>query len=135
MTDKYAAAGVDITAKNCSNRLVGSLAKSTFNASVLSEAGFFNGMYEFSGYEQPVLVSSTDSVGTKTKVAIALGVYDSVGVDIVNHCVNDIFTCGAKPLFFLDYIGIGKLVPERVEQLVAGVARACKEVNWMPDAI
>ncbi len=129
MTDKYAAAGVDITAKNRSNRLVGSLARATFDARVISEAGFFNGMYEFSGYDQPLLVSSTDSVGTKTKIAIALGVYDTVGVDIVNHCVNDIFTCGARPLFFLDYIGIGKLVPERVEQLVAGVARACKEVN------
>jgi len=129
VTDKYAAAGVDITAKNRSNRLVGSLARATFDARVISEAGFFNGMYEFSGYDQPLLVSSTDSVGTKTKIAIALGVYDTVGVDIVNHCVNDIFTCGARPLFFLDYIGIGKLVPERVEQLVAGVARACKEVN------
>ncbi len=129
MTDKYAAAGVDITAKNDSNRRVGALARSTFNPAVLSQAGFFNGMYEFSGYEQPVLVSSTDSVGTKTKVAISLGVYDTVGVDIVNHCVNDIFTCGAKPIFFLDYIGIGKLVPERVEQLVAGVAKACREVD------
>ncbi len=129
MTDQYAAAGVDITAKNRSNRLVGSLARSTFNPSVLSEAGFFNGMYEFSGYEQPVLVSSTDSVGTKTKIAVSLGVYDTVGVDIVNHCVNDIFTCGAKPVFFLDYIGIGKLVPEHVEGLVAGVAKACREVD------
>ena len=129
MTDKYAAAGVNITAKNSSNRLVGALARSTFNPAVLSEAGFFNGMYEFSGYEQPVLVSSTDSVGTKTKVAISLGVYDTMGIDIVNHCVNDIFTCGARPLFFLDYIGIGKIVPEQVEQLVGGVAKACKAVD------
>jgi phosphoribosylformylglycinamidine cyclo-ligase len=129
VTDKYAAAGVDITAKNRSNRRVGSLAQTTFNPRVISEAGFFNGMYEFSGYEKPLLVSSTDSVGTKTKVAASLGVYDTVGVDIVNHCVNDIFTCGAKPLFFLDYIGIGRLVPERVESLVAGVAKACREVD------
>jgi phosphoribosylformylglycinamidine cyclo-ligase len=129
VTDKYAAAGVDISAKNRSNRLVGSLARATFDPHVISEAGFFNGMYEFSGYERPLLVSSTDSVGTKTKIAISLGVYDTVGEDIVNHCVNDIFTCGARPLFFLDYIGIGRLVPERVEALVGGVAKACKEAG------
>jgi phosphoribosylformylglycinamidine cyclo-ligase len=129
VTDKYAAAGVDITAKNRSNRLVGALAQSTFNSRVISEAGFFNGMYELAGFDRPLLVSSTDSVGTKTKVAASLGVYDTVGIDIVNHCVNDIFTCGAKPLFFLDYIGIGRLVPERVEALVAGVTRACQAVD------
>ncbi len=86
-------------------------------------------MFEFKGYEQPVLVSSTDSVGTKIKIAVALGKYDSVGIDIVNHCVNDIFTCGAKPLFFLDYIGIGKLIPKRVEAIVSGLAKACREVD------
>ena len=86
-------------------------------------------MFEFKGYDKPVLVSSTDSVGTKIKIAVALGKYDSVGVDIVNHCVNDIFTCGAKPLFCLDYIGIGKLVPERVEAIVSGLAKACREVD------
>ncbi len=126
MKDAYARAGVDINEKNRSNRIVGKLAKSTFNQFVVSEAGFFNGMFEFKGYRQPLLVSSTDSVGTKTKIAIALGIYDTVGIDIVNHCINDIFTCGAKPIFFLDYIGIGKLVPERVEGLVAGCAAACK---------
>jgi phosphoribosylformylglycinamidine cyclo-ligase len=129
VTDKYAAAGVDIGAKNRSNRLVGSLARSTFDPRVISEPGFFNGMYELEGFEHPLLVSSTDSVGTKTKVAIALNRYDTMGLDIVNHCVNDIFTCGAKPLFFLDYIGIGRLVPERVEALVGGVAKACKDVG------
>ena len=86
-------------------------------------------MFEFKGYDKPVLVSSTDSVGTKIKIAVALSKYDSVGIDIVNHCVNDIFTCGAKPLFFLDYIGIGKLIPERVEAIVGGVAKACREVG------
>jgi len=96
---------------------------------VLSDVGFFSGMFEFKGYRQPVLVSSTDSVGTKVKIAIALDSYDSIGIDIVNHCVNDIFTCGASPLFFLDYIGIGKLIPERVAAIVAGLAKACGEVG------
>lgn len=86
-------------------------------------------MYDFKGYRNPVLVSSTDSVGTKVKIAVALGKYDTVGVDIVNHCINDIFTCGASPIFFLDYIGIGKLVPERAEAIVRGVAGACREAN------
>jgi phosphoribosylformylglycinamidine cyclo-ligase len=96
---------------------------------VLSDAGFFSGMFEFKGYKKPVLASSTDSVGTKIKLAVAMGVYDSVGADIVNHCVNDIFTCGAKPLFFLDYIGIGKLQPERVTAIVGGVAKACRDIG------
>ena len=86
-------------------------------------------MYEFKGYRNPVLVSSTDSVGTKVKIAIALDRYDTVGIDIVNHCVNDIFTCGASPIFFLDYIGIGKLIPEKAEAIVRGLAGACRETN------
>jgi len=85
-------------------------------------------MFEFKGYEKPVLVSSTDSVGTKVKLAVALDSYDSIGIDIVNHCVNDIFTCGAKPLFFLDYIGIGKLLPDRVAAIVSGLAKACRDI-------
>jgi phosphoribosylformylglycinamidine cyclo-ligase len=76
-----------------------------------------------------VLVSSVDQVGTKTKIAMALGKYDTVGIDIVNHCVNDIFTCGADPLFFLDYIGLGKMVPEKVEAIVQGLAGACRQVG------
>ena len=91
--------------------------------------GFFGGLFEFKGYKQPVLVSSTDGVGTKLKIASALGKHDTIGIDIVNHCVNDIFTCGAEPLFFLDYIGMGKLVPERVEAIVQGIVSACREVN------
>jgi phosphoribosylformylglycinamidine cyclo-ligase len=129
MKDAYARAGVDIDAKNISNRLIGKVASQTYRPEVLSDAGFFNGMYELKGYRQPVLVSSTDSVGTKIKLAVAMSVYDTVGIDIVNHCVNDIFTCGASPLFFLDYIGIGKLVPEKTEAIVRGVAKACKEVD------
>ena len=129
MKDAYAKAGVDISAKNISNRLIGKLAGTTHRPEVLSDVGFFSGMYEFKGYKQPVLVSSTDSVGTKIKLAVALDRYDTVGIDIVSHCVNDIFTCGATPIFFLDYIGIGKLIPERVESIVRGLAQACREVG------
>ncbi|MCJ7426307.1 MAG: phosphoribosylformylglycinamidine cyclo-ligase [Dehalococcoidales bacterium] len=112
-----------------SNRLIGKLVSATHRSEVLSDVGFFSGMFEFKGYRQPVLVSSTDSVGTKVKIAVALDSYDSIGIDIVNHCVNDIFTCGASPIFFLDYIGIGRLIPERVAAIVAGLAKACGEVD------
>ncbi len=87
--------------------------------------GFFGGLFEFKGYKEPVLVSSVDGVGTKLKIANALDKHDTIGIDIVNHCVNDILTCGAEPLFFLDYIGIGKLVPEKVGTIVQGLASAC----------
>jgi len=80
--------------------------------------GFFGGLFEIKGYKEPVLVSSIDQVGTKTKIANALARHDTVGIDIVSHCVNDTFTCGAEPLFFLDYIGMGKLVPEKAEAIV-----------------
>jgi len=129
MKESYAKAGVDIGAKNVSNRLIGKLVGATHRPEVLSDVGFFSGMFEFKGYRQPVLVSSTDSVGTKVKIAVALDHYDSVGVDIVNHCVNDIFTCGASPIFFLDYIGIGRLIPERVAAIVSGLAKACRGVG------
>ena len=91
--------------------------------------GFFGGLFEFKGYEKPVLVSSIDQVGTKTKIANALNKHDTVGIDIVSHCVNDIFTCGAEPLLFLDYIGQGKMIPEKVEAIVKGLAEACREVG------
>lgn len=86
-------------------------------------------MYEFKGYKQPVLVSHVDGVGTKLKLAAALGKNETIGIDIVNHCVNDIFTCGADPLFFLDYIGIGKLNPEQVKDIVKGLVAACRDVG------
>jgi len=95
----------------------------------LSGVGFFGGLFEFKGYKEPVLVSSTDSVGTKLRIANALAKHDTIGIDIVNHCVNDILTCGAEPLFFLDYIGIGKVVPEKVGAIVKGLAQACREVG------
>ncbi len=91
--------------------------------------GFFGGLYEFKGFKQPVLVSSVDGVGTKLKIASALARHDTVGIDIVNHCVNDILTCGAEPLFFLDYIAMGKLMPEQVEAIARGLAQACREVG------
>lgn len=96
---------------------------------MLADTGFFGSLFELKGYSQPVLVSSTDGVGTKLRVAGALGKHDTVGIDLVNHCVNDIFTCGAEPLFFLDYIAMGRLIPEKAESIVAGVAAACREVN------
>jgi phosphoribosylformylglycinamidine cyclo-ligase len=95
----------------------------------LSGPGFFGGLFEFKGFKQPVLASSVDGVGTKLKIACALGKHDTVGIDIVNHCVNDILTCGAEPLFFLDYIAMGKLVPEQVEAIARGLAQACREVG------
>jgi phosphoribosylformylglycinamidine cyclo-ligase len=95
----------------------------------LSGVGFFGGLYEFKGYKEPLLVSSVDQVGTKTKIAVALGRHDTVGIDIVSHCANDIFTCGAEPIFFLDYIGMGKMVPEKVEAIVRGLAKACRDVG------
>lgn len=91
--------------------------------------GFFGGLFEFKGYQTPVLVSSVDGVGTKLKIACTLAKHDTIGIDIVNHCVNDILTCGAEPLFFLDYIGIGKLVPEKVKAIAQGLAQACREVG------
>ena len=127
--DAYAEAGVDIELGDRAARLIGEAARSTLGPEVLRGAGFFGGMYEFKGHEDPVLVSSTDSVGTKLKIAIALDKHDTIGIDIVNHCVNDILACGARPLFFLDYIGIGKVVPEKIASIGEGLARACREVG------
>lgn len=127
--ETYAGAGVDITLGDKVAGLFGKYAQITLGPEVLSGVGFFGGLYELNGYKQPVLVSSTDSVGTKLKIANVLGKHDTVGLDIVNHCVNDILTCGAKPLFFLDYIGIGKLEVEKAEAVASGLAEACREVG------
>jgi phosphoribosylformylglycinamidine cyclo-ligase len=86
-------------------------------------------MFELKGYQQPVLVSSIDGVGTKLKIAEAMDRHDTVGQDLVNHCVNDILTCGAEPLFLLDYIAMGKLSPDKVDAVVKGLSSACKETN------
>ncbi|MDD5287965.1 MAG: phosphoribosylformylglycinamidine cyclo-ligase [Dehalococcoidales bacterium] len=122
----YAAAGVDTTRSAQAKKRIAQLAKTTFRPEVLSGIGFFGGFFEFKGYKKPVLVSSVDSVGTKIKLAVALDKHDTVGIDIVNHCINDIFTSGAEPLFFLDYIATANLVPERIEDVVRGMAKACK---------
>ena len=125
----YAAAGVNIDIATKAKELIGKQARSTHRPEVLSGVGFFGGLFEFKGYKQPVLVSSVDGVGTKLKVASALAKHNTVGIDLVNHCVNDILTCGAEPLFFLDYIAMGKLVPEQVEAIAQGLAQACREVG------
>ncbi len=127
--ETYASAGVDISAKDKAVARISQLVKSTLRPEVLSGVGFFGGMYEFKGYKSPVLISSIDQVGTKTKLANALDKHDTVGIDIVSHCVNDIFTCGAEPIFFLDYIGMGKLIPEKVASIVEGLTNACKDVG------
>jgi len=125
----YAAAGVDIDSADRSLELIKKHTLSTLRPAVLGGLGFFGGLFELTGYKNPVLVSSADGVGTKLKIATSLNKHDTIGVDLVNHCINDILTCGAKPLFFLDYIGLGKLVPERVGDIVKGLAQACKEAD------
>ncbi|MHB8618027.1 MAG: phosphoribosylformylglycinamidine cyclo-ligase [Chloroflexota bacterium] len=122
----YSAAGVDIDRANDSVGLIKRAVARTMTPNVLSGVGGFGAMFHLSGYNDPVLVSSTDGVGTKLKVAVQAGRFDTIGIDLVNHCVNDILTCGASPLFFLDYVGVGHLVPEQVAQIVAGMARACE---------
>ena len=125
----YASAGVNIALAAKAKELIKKHACSTLRPEVLTDLGFFGGLFELKGFSQPVLVSSVDGVGTKLKVASALARHDTIGVDIVNHCVNDILTCGAEPLFFLDYIAMGKLVPEQVEAIAQGLAGACREVG------
>jgi phosphoribosylformylglycinamidine cyclo-ligase len=125
----YKAAGVDIDAGNETVRRIKALARSTFTPGVLSDIGSFGGLFRLDRerYPEPVLVSSADGVGTKLKVAFMTGRHDTVGGDLVNHCVNDILVQGAEPLFFLDYLATGKLSPAVAEQVVSGVARACRE--------
>ena len=124
--DTYLAAGVDREAAKRTKDAIVSLASRTLGPEVIGGIGFFGGMYQLGGYGQPVLVSSTDSVGTKVKLASIMKRFDTVGMDLVNHCINDVFTCGAKPLFFLDYIGVSRLVPAMAEALVKGMAEACE---------
>src|SRR3954452_13778319 len=125
----YKASGVDIDAGNETVRRIRSLARSTFTPAVLSEIGSFGGLFKLDRdrYREPVLVSSADGVGTKLKVAFQTGRHNTVGADLVNHCVNDILVQGAEPLFFLDYLATGRLAPSVAEQVISGVARACRE--------
>jgi len=127
--ETYNSAGVDINGATKAMSLIGKLVRSTHRAEVLSGLGSFGGLFEIKGYNEPVLVSSVDGVGTKLRIATALNRHDTIGIDLVNHCVNDIFTCGAEPLFFLDYIATGSLVPEQIEDIVKGLSQACKEVG------
>jgi phosphoribosylformylglycinamidine cyclo-ligase len=129
MSEAYTKAGVNIETAARAKKQIAKLAQATFGPQVLSGVGFFGGLFEFKGYRQPVLVSSVDGVGTKLKIASALAKHDTIGIDLVNHCVNDILTCGAAPLFFLDYIAMGRLVPERIEAIAQGLARACGEAG------
>src|SRR5216117_823513 len=125
----YRDAGVDIDAPNRATEKIKELARATFNARTLSEIGSFGGMFDgaFPEIRQPVLVASADGVGTKLKIAFATGVHNTIGRDLVNHCVNDILVQGARPLFFLDYIATGKLSTETVGGIVEGIANGCRE--------
>lgn len=127
----YRSAGVDIAAADDAKDRIKRLLSTRRSTSVLSEIGSFGGVFQpdLSGLEEPVLVSSTDGVGTKIRIARDCGIHDTVGYDLVAHCVNDILVQGAKPLFFLDYIGLGKMDPVRVESIVSGIARACEEFS------
>src|SRR5580765_2263780 len=125
----YKQSGVDIESGDETVRRIKSIARATFTPGVLSEIGAFGGMFRFpaSAYADPVLVSSADGVGTKLKIAFMSGIHDTVGADLVNHCVNDILVHGAEPLFFLDYLATGRLDPEVAAQIVGGMGRACRE--------
>ena len=125
----YREAGVDIDAANRATEKIKELARATFNQRTLSEIGSFGGMFDgaFPGMRQPVLVASADGVGTKLKIAFTTGIHNTIGRDLVNHCVNDILVQGARPLFFLDYIATGRLAPEVVAAIVEGIANGCRE--------
>ncbi len=129
----YTAAGVDIAAGEQAVTLMSAAVRATFGSAVLTDVGHFSGLYNLAvplGQEpspaNPVLVASADGVGTKLRLALAAGRHDSIGVDLVHHCVNDILACGARPLFFLDYFAAGKIEPARVAAVVTGLAEACR---------
>ncbi len=126
-SDSYAAAGVDITAGYKAVELMKKHIARTKNEGCLDDVGGFGGCFglNLAGIEEPVLVSGTDGVGTKLKFAMLLDKHDTIGIDCVAMCVNDVICCGAKPLFFLDYIACGKNIPEKIAQIVAGVAEGC----------
>lgn len=130
MTNSYASSGVDIDAGNRAVELMKDSVKATYNESVLAGIGSFGGLFDASALKQmdsPVLVASTDGVGTKVKLAASVGRYRGIGHDIVNHCINDILVQGARPLFFMDYFATSKLNPEQTADVVTGIAEACKE--------
>ncbi len=126
-SESYKAAGVDITAGYSAVQLMKKHIQRTHTSGVVSDIGGFGGLFapDMTGMKQPVLVSGTDGVGTKLKIAFLMDKHDTVGIDCVAMCVNDIVCCGAQPLFFLDYIALGKNIPEKVAQIVSGVAEGC----------
>ena len=129
-SDSYAAAGVDVTAGYESTNLIKPMVESTYIPVVIGTLGGFGGCFELpGGYSEPVMVSGTDGVGTKLKLAYLMDRHDTVGVDCVAMCVNDIICGGAKPLFFLDYMAMGKNVPERTAEIVKGVVEGCKQAG------
>ncbi len=125
----YRAAGVDIESADRAVDLIKSHARTTFNDRSLSDIGAFSGLYQLGKYRDPVLVSSTDGVGTKVRIASLMDRYDTVGIDLVNHCINDALVCGARPLFFLDYLAMGKVEPSRAGDLAKGLASACRDAD------
>jgi phosphoribosylformylglycinamidine cyclo-ligase len=125
----YEAAGVSIERGERAHTLMHSAIKATHGPQVLGESGAFAGLYALAGYEEPVLASTIDGVGTKVLVAKELGRYASLGVDIVNHCANDVLATGARPLLFLDYVASSRLDPDAVAEVVRGAADACREIN------
>ncbi len=130
-SESYAAAGVDITAGYRAVELMKTHIKRTLTAGAMSDIGGFGGLFELdlTGISKPVLVSGTDGVGTKLKLAFIMDKHDTVGIDCVAMCANDIICCGAKPLLFLDYIACGKNVPERIAEIVSGIAEGCVQSN------
>ncbi len=129
MESTYKNAGVNISAGEDTVNRIKQLAKATFNKNVLGSIGSFGSFFELdlSKYQKPVLVSSVDGVGTKLKIAFQLNKHNTIGQDLVNHCVNDIAVCGADPLYFLDYLAFGKLVPEKAALIIEGLSKACKK--------
>lgn len=127
----YSQAGVDITNGNKAVYMIKPIVKSTFRPEVVTDLGGFGGLFALNKdkYEEPILISGTDGVGTKLKVAFDTGVHNTIGIDAVAMCVNDVLVNGAEPLFFLDYLAVGKLEPEQVAQVVEGVAEGCRQAG------
>src|SRR6201998_4675470 len=128
---RYADAGVDISVADEAKRRIAAMAKKTFQRGVLAPIGGFGALFQLDRkrWRDPVLVASADGVGTKLKIAFATGIHSTVGADILNHCVNDILTQGAQPLFFLDYLAMGKMDAEVVEQVIEGMSRAARHAG------
>src|ERR1700721_3756029 len=128
---RYSDAGVNISAADVVKRRIAAMAGKTFRRGVLAPVGGVGGLFQLDRkrWRDPVLVASADGVGTKLKIAFAMGIHSTVGADILNHCVNDILTQGAEPLFFLDYLAMGKMDARVVEQVIEGMSRAAKKAH------